>query len=237
MTSIVTVSPARNLYEQVKWKCQVSSSIFSTIVFVHIILGLLMSDGTGSFSTGGSLISMEARTYTLDGAFIYSIILMLGIGWMLASQNLSHDHLSIVTNNKTEVLSTFFFMIILSIFTFLSGVCMLLITVALDMLKTNEQLLIENQFISFSTMLLFTLCMLLAGTIGYFTRVAFQYSKVIAVVIFVILILVIRTYGVDTWGVLFGKTTAEIILRSSLYVFVLWCLSFIMRLFREVSRS
>lgn len=236
MKSIVTVNPARNVWEQVKWKCQVSSSVFSTIVLVHIILGLLMSDGTGSYSTGGSIFSIEARLYTLDGAFIYSIVLLLGIGWMLASKNLSDDHFSIVTNNKTEVLSTFGFMLVVSIFTLISAACMLCVSVALQMLKTNGPLLIENQFISFSTVFLFSICMLLAGTIGYFIRVSIQFSKVLAVLFFASFILFIRTFGVTTWGVVFGETTTEIMLRSSLYIFVLWCLIFIMRLSREVGR-
>ena len=237
MTSIVTVSPARNVYEQVKWKCQACSSMFSTIMLVHIILGFLMSDGTGSFSTGGLFVAVEARTYTLDGVFIYSVILMLGIGWMLASQNLSRDQLSIVTNNQTEVLSSFFFLVILSVFTFVSGLCMLYITVAIEMLKVSEPVIIENQFASFSTMLLFTVCMLIAGTIGYFIRVAFQFSKVFFVLLAILLFLLIRTYGGDTWAFIFGTTTASIIWRSSLYILLFWGASYLVRQRREVSRS
>ncbi|MER1958744.1 MAG: silver transporter [Solibacillus sp.] len=236
MTSIVTVSPARNVWEQVKWKCQTSSSMFSTIILVHLILGFLTSGGTGSFSTGGSFLSFEARTYTLDVAFLYSIILMLGIGWMLASGALSRDQFSIVTTNQTEVVSTFFFFVLLSIFTFVSSVCMLCISVAIEMLKLNEPLVVENQFFSVSTMAMFIVCMLVASTMGYFIRTVFQFSKVLLGLLTVLLFLLIRMYGVDSWSAVFGTTSAEIIGRSSLYVVLLWGAIFVMRLRREVNR-
>lgn len=236
MTSIVTVSPARNVWEQVKWKCQTSSSMFSTIILVHLILGFLTSDGTGSFSTGGSFLSFEARTYTLDVAFLYSIILMLGIGWMLASGALSRDQFSIVTTNQTEVVSTFFFFVLLSIFTFVSSVCMLCIIVAIEMLKLNEPLVVENQFFSVSIMAMFIVCMLVASTMGYFIRTVFQFSKVLLGLLTVLLFLLIRMYGVDSWSAVFGTTSAEIIGRSSLYVVLLWGAIFVMRLRREVNR-
>ena len=236
MTSIVTVSPARNVWEQVKWKCQTSSSMFSTIILVHLILGFLTSGGTGSFSTGGSFLSFEARTYTLDVAFLYSIILMLGIGWMLASGALSRDQFSIVTTNQTEVVSTFFFFVLLSIFTFVSSVCMLCISVAIEMLKLNEPLVVENQFFSVSIMAMFIVCMLVASTMGYFIRTVFQFSKVLLGLLTVLLFLLIRMYGVDSWSAVFGTTSAEIIGRSSLYVVLLWGAIFVMRLRREVNR-
>ena len=236
MTSIVIVSPARNVWEQVKWKCQASSSMFSTIILVHLILGFLTSGGTGSFSTGGSFLSFEASTYTLDAAFLYSIILMLGIGWMLASGAVLYDQFSIVTTNQTEVLSTFFFFVLLSIFTFVSAVCMLCISVALELLKTNEPLMIESQFFSVGTMVLFIVCMLLTSTIGYFIRTLFQFSKVLLGLLAVLLFLLIRMSGVDSWGVVFGTTSAEIIWRSSLYILLLWGAIFTMRLRKEVNR-
>lgn len=236
MTSIVTVNPARNLYEQVKWKCQASSSVFNTIILVHIILGFLMSDGTGSFSMGGSLISMQARTYTLDGAFIYSVVLMLGIGWMLASGTLSRNQFSIVTTNQTEVISTFFFFVLISVFTFISAVCMLAISVVIEMLKMNEPLVIENQLFSVQTMVMFIVCMLLASTIGYFIRTVFQFSKVLLGLLAVLLFLLIRMYSVDIWSAVFGETSTEILWRSSLYVVLLWGAIFVMRLRREVNR-
>ena len=236
MTSIVTVSPARNVWEQVKWKCQTSSSMFSTIILVHLILGFLTSGGTGSFSTGGSFLSFEARTYTLDVALLYSIILMLSIRWMLASGALSRDQFSIVTTNQTEVVSTFFFFVLLSIFTFVSSVCMLCISVAIEMLKLNEPLVVENQFFSVSTMAMFIVCMLVASTMGYFIRTVFQFSKVLLGLLTVLLFLLIRMYGVDSWSAVFGTTSAEIIGRSSLYVVLLWGAIFVMRLRREVNR-
>ena len=235
MTSIVTVNPARNLYEQVKWKCKTSSSVFSTIILVHIILGFLTSDGSGSFYMGDPLISMQARYYTLDGTFIYSIVLMLAIGWMLASGALSRDQFSIVTTNQTEVISTFFFFLLVSIFTFVSAVCMLAISVVVVMLKMNEPLVIENQ-ISVQTMVIFIVCMLLASTIGYFIRTVFQFSKVLLGLLAVLLFLLIRTYSFDIWGIVFGETSAEILWRSSLYVVLLWGAVFVMRLRREVNR-
>ena len=54
MTSIVTVSPMRNIYEQVKWKCKAYSSMFSTVLIVYILMGLLSGGMSGSLGTGTS---------------------------------------------------------------------------------------------------------------------------------------------------------------------------------------
>lgn len=234
MTSIVTVKPARNVWEQVKWKCKAYSSMFSTVILVHLIIGFLTSEGTGSFYIGGNF---EGRTYTLDALFIFSVILMLGLGWMLASNTLAQDQRSIVTTNQTEVLSMFIFTIILAIFTVMSALSVHCITIALEILKTDAPFILENPFFSSNTILAFAVCITLACAVGYFVRAVFQFSKIVLVLLAIALFLVIRANGMSFWGVIFGVNVWEIIGYSSLYILLVWTIIFIIRQFREVYRS
>ena len=233
MTSIVTVSSKRNIFEQVKWKCKAYSSMFSTVILVHLIIGFLTSEGTGSFYYGGSF---EGRTYTLDGLFIFSVILMLGLGWMLASNTLAKDQRSIVTTNQTEVLSMFLFTMILAIFTLISALSVYCITIALGILKTDVSFMLEAPFFSSNTIIAFVLCITLACAVGYFVRTVFQFSKIVLLLFAMALFLVIRVYGTSFWSVIFGVKVWEIIGYSSLYIVLIWAIIFGIRQFREVNR-
>lgn len=236
MTSILTVNPARNIWEQVKWKCQAYSSMFSTVILVHVILGFLTSEGTGSMMIGGSLVSYEARTYTLDGLFIYSVLLMLGMGWMLASGALSRDQFSIVTTNQMEVISTLLFTMVLAIFTVTSALSIHCITIALEVIKTDAPFVLEDQFFSLNTIFAFAVCITLACAVGYFVRVVFQFSKIVFVLLAIVLFLAIRAYTISLWGVVFGASIWEIVGRSSLYIVLLWAIILVIRQRREVNR-
>ena len=72
MTSIVTVSPTRNIYEQVKWKCKAYSSMFSTVLIVYVLMALLTGGMGGSIGRGRGFVNYKEQFYSLDGFFIYT---------------------------------------------------------------------------------------------------------------------------------------------------------------------
>lgn len=236
MTSIVTVSPIRNIYEQVKWKCKAYSSMFSTVLIVYILLGLLTGGMSGSLGTGTSFVDYEERFYSLDGFFIYTIILMLILGWILASKQLSRQNYSIVTTNLTEVVSTGIFLIVLCIFTLAAAISTLIISVLISLLSTGEQHIYYETTISLTAIIGFIVCTLLSASIGYFLHAIFDFSKIAFLILAAGIFLLIRKYTYDTWQFVFGDGTMQIIGRSTVYVIVIWLLITLIRQKREVTR-
>lgn len=238
MTSIVTVSPMRNIYEQVKWKCRAYSSLFSTVLIVYILLGLLTGGLSGSLGRGTSFVNNEERFYSLDGSFIYSIILMLILGWMLASKRLSRDNFSIVTTNLTEVISTGLFLVILCIFTLAAAISTLSISVLINLLRTgDQQYLYYDTNISVSAIIGFIVCTLLAASIGYFLHAMFDFSKFAFIILAVGFFLLVRQYTFNTWQFVFGDGALQIIGRSAIYIVIVWLLIALIRQQREVTRT
>ncbi|WP_342574600.1 silver transporter [Solibacillus sp. FSL K6-1781] len=237
MTSIVTVSPMRNIYEQVKWKCKAYSSMFSTVLIVYILMGLLSGGMSGSLGTGTSFVNYEEQFYSLDGFFIYTIMLMLILGWMLASKQLSRQNYSIVTTNLTEVVSTGIFLIVLCVFTLAAAVSTLTISVLINLLSTGDQSLYYDSNISFIAIIGFIVCTLLAASVGYFLHAVFNFSKIAFIILAVGMFLLIRQYTFDTWQFVFGNGTMQIIGRSAVYVVILWLLIALIRRKREVTRQ
>ena len=236
MTSIVTASPISNIYEQVKWKCKAYSSMFRTVLIVYILLGLLTGGMSGSLGTGTSFVNYEERFYSLDGFFIYTIILMLILGWMLASKQLSRQNYSIVTTNLTEVVSTGIFLIVLCIFTLAAAISTLIISVLISLLSTGEQNIYYESTISLTAIIGFIVCTLLSASIGYFLHAMFDFSKIAFLILAAGIFLLIRKYTYDTWQFVFGDATMQIIGRSAVYVIVIWLLIALIRQKREVTR-
>lgn len=236
MTSIVTVSPMRNIFEQVKWKCKAYSSMFSTVLIVYILMGLLSGGMSGTVGRGVSFANYKEQFYSLDGFFIYTIMLMLILGWMLASKQLSRQNYSIVTTNLTEVVSTGIFLIVLCIFTLAAAISTLIISVLINLLSTGEQNIYYDSTISLTAISGFIVCTLLAASIGYFLHAMFDFSKIAFIIVAAGIFLLIRQYTYDTWQFVFGDGTMQIIGRSAVYVIVIWLLIALIRQKREVTR-
>ena len=236
MISIVTVSPARNIYEQVKWKCRAYSSMFSTVLIVYVLLSLLTGGMSGSIGRGGSFFSYKEQFYSLDSLFIFTIVMMLILGWLLASKSLSYENFSIVTTNRTEVISTALFLVVLCLFALVAAVSTLCISVFINILRTGDLFMFHSSQFSFVTFIGFVVCILLAASIGYFVHAVFDFSKIVFVLLCVVFFLVIRQYTIDLWGIIFGGSSLAIIGRSAFYILVLWLLILFIRQRREVTR-
>lgn len=237
MTSIVTVSPARNIYEQVTWKCKAYSSMFSTVLIVYILLTLLSGGGSGSLGMGRNFISYREQYYTLDALFMFTVIMMLIFGWMLASKSISRDNFSVVTTSYTEAISSALFLVVLSIFTLVAAISTLWISVCIDILRTGDPFIFHSMEYSLLTFISFTVCSLLAASIGYFTHAVFDFSKIVFAVLSAGLFLLVRQYTIELWGIIFGGSAEQIIGRSAIYIVVLWLLIFLIRQRREVTRT
>lgn len=236
MTSIVQISPAHNIYEQVKWKCKAYSSMFSAVLMVQVLMALLSGSGSGSMGMGRGFINYREKYYTLDGLFIFSMVTLLFIGWILASKVLSRDNFSIVTTYSTEVISTLLFIVLLCMFTLLTALCSLSISVFLDIVRTGDMLMFHSSYFSMISLGGFIICTLLAASIGYFLHVVFDFSKIAFVLLVAVLFFFIRQYTIDLWGILFGHSPGQVIGRSALYTVILWLLILIIRKRREVIR-
>ena len=241
MTSIVKASLTRNIYGQVRWKCKAYSSTFSSVLIVHILFGLLMlGNGSGSMYSGPGFINLnyEEHFYSLDAMYYISLITMLMIGWLIASKAISRDNFSILTNNQTEVISSLSFLIVLCIFTFISAMSTLSITVFIQLLSSDDMLLIPSTWISFQSVLIFLTSTILAGTVGYCARSLFDFSKVFFVLVIVALFFIIRTVTtIEIWPLLFGEGWLEIGGRSILYIIILWICTILLRQRKEVIRG
>ena len=241
MTSIVKASLTRNIYEQVKWKCRAYSSTFSSVLIVQILFGLMMlGNGSGSSYRGSGSINIdyEEHFYSLDTTFLISLITMLLIGWLLASKAMSRENFSILTNNQTEVISSLSFLVVLCIFTFISSVSTLSITVFIQQLRSDDMLILPSTWISFQSVLIFLTSTALAGTVGYCARSLFDFSKVVFALVILVLFFIIRSITtVEIWPLLFGKGWLEIGGRSVLYIMILWICTILLRRSKEVIRG
>lgn len=237
MTSIVTVRPARNIYEQVKWKCKAYSSMFSTVLIVYILLALLSGGGSGSLGMGRNFVSYKEQYYTLDALFMFTVITMLIFGWMLASKSISRDNFSIVTTNYTEAISTALFLVVLCIFTLVAAISTLWISVMVDILRTGDLFIFHSMEYAMLTFISFTVCTLLAASIGYFIHAVFDFSKIVFALLCAGMFLLIRQYTIELWEILFGGSAMQMIGRSAIYIIVLWLLIILMRQRREVTRT
>ena len=237
MTSIVTVSPVRNIYEQVKWKCKAYSSMFSTVLIVYVLLSLLTGGMSGSMGRGGSFFNYQEQFYSMDSFFIFTVMMMLILGWMIASKSLSDENYSIVTTNRTEVISTALFLVVLCLFTLVAAVSTLCITVVIDILRTGDLFMFHSTQFSLMTFIGFVICILLAASIGYFIHAVFDFSKIVFALLCVGFFIVVRQYTIDLWGMIFGGDSLSIIGRSALYIVVLWLLILFIRQRREVTRT
>lgn len=237
MTSIVTVSPMRNIYEQVKWKCKAYSSMFSTMIIVYILLALLTGGGSGTVGMGQSFISYREQYYTLDGLFIFTVMTMLIFGWILASKPLSRDNFSIVTTRHTEVLSTALFLVVLCVFAVAAAISTLWISIFIDILRTGDLFIFHSMEYSFQTLTGFVICLLLAASIGYFIHTVFDFSKIVFALLCAGLFMLIRQNAIELWGIGFGESSMHIIGRSAIYIVVLWLLILFIRQRKEVTRT
>lgn len=237
MTSIVKVSTARNIYEQVKWKCKAYSSMFSTVLILYILLTLLSGGGSGSLGMGRSFVSYREQYYTLDSLFIFTVLTMFIFGWLLASKSISRDNFSIVTTNYTEAISSALFLVVLCIFTLVAAISTLWISILVDILRTGDLFIFHSMEYSLLTFISFTVCSLLAASIGYFIHVVFDFSKIVFALLCAGMFLLIRQYTIELWGILFGGSAFQIIGRSTIYIILLWLLIVLMRQRREVTRT
>lgn len=189
-----------NIWQQLLWKFRAYSTTFSTVVIVQIILSLLMYEGTGSIGGSTGFIEYQMGMYSLDFLLMITILTAIMLGWLLASQSIRNDNYSIVTTNLTETISTGLFLVALSIFATISAVCTFSILVFSRLLIVDRVMVIKGPFIEGSTLFLFFLLVLLAGSASFFAKTLFDYSKMIFLLLIIVIISIMRIWAISEAG-------------------------------------
>lgn len=236
MISIAKVNPTKLLVEQVKWKCKVYSSMFSTVIIVNIIFGLLFFNGTGSMGMTSSFVEYRETSYTMDVHFIYSIIVLFIVGWMFANKRMLNQNFSIVNTIINDTYSSFAFLALLSLFSVVSALSTMYILTFVKAIFLSGDLPLVYYGIDAGNVLLFFAVLLLASSLGYFARTTFDYSKVLFIMIIVFFIVVANIIELDFFYFFFGVSTGVIVIRSLIYSILCWCLTWLIKRRCEVIR-
>lgn len=222
MVSIVTVSPARNLYEQVKWKCRIYSSLFSTVLIIYVLMALLTGGRAGSLGMGRGFIEYQEMYYSLDGQLLYSMVILMIFGWILASKRFTQENYSIVTTKTEQIISTALFFAVLCVYCFIAALSTLSIAVMLTIWGTGDSFIFFGDSWSFAVFAIFFVCTWLAASVGYFIRTVFYFSKIVFTVLLAGLFLAGRYYMSELWALLFGGSVLQSIGNSILFIVILW---------------
>ncbi|MEK4423706.1 hypothetical protein [Solibacillus sp. FSL K6-1523] len=184
MTSLNNVSITQNICQQLLWKCRVFSATFSTIVIVQMIFAVLVGS-TGSRGSGRGFFEYDERYFSLDLLLIISVISAIMLGWLLATQSIRNDNYAVVTTNFTETVSTLLFLVVLSAFTVLSALSAFYITAFSRLLIFNQVKVNVGSLFELSSLFLFFLFVLLAGSASFFARTLYDFSKVITLLLII----------------------------------------------------
>ena len=236
MTSIVKISTKEHVIEQVKWKCKVYNSMFSTVIIVHFIFGLLtFYNGSANRWGGSSSLEIQESIYGLEFVFIVSIFMLFLLGWSLAAKPFLNQSYSIPNTNVQETVSSFILLILLALYTIVSALCTTVILFFIKILLDDKGIKLFQLGIDPSILFLFFIVILLASTVGYFLKSLYDVSKVgfIAVLgVFALLAIQVE----DFFVFLFTTDVGTINMRSLFYLIILWGVTIICRKQNEVIR-
>ncbi|MGE7021830.1 hypothetical protein [Solibacillus cecembensis] len=199
MTSLNNVSITQNIWQQLLWKCRVFSATFSTIVIVQVIFTVL-SGSTGNRGSGGGSLEYNEHFYSLDILLIISIISAIMLGWLLATQSIRNDNYSVVTTNFTETVSTLLFLVVLSAFTVLSALSSFYIIIFSRLLIFDQVKVNMGSLFELSSLFLFFLLVLLAGSASFFAKTLFDFSKIITLLLIIALISYMQLKDTLNWA-------------------------------------
>ncbi|WP_274308778.1 hypothetical protein [Solibacillus daqui] len=236
MTSIVTVSPARNIYEQVKWKCQVYVSLFTTIIIVQSLFGFLAMNGAGSLGMNRGFVEYQESYFSLDSTYIISVIVLFILGWMLANSKMIHQNYSVVNSATTDTIANFILIALLSAFTMFASLCVVYIIMLIQIMTENFQQFYIEKTVDIGMLVVFYMMISLASSIGYLLKTIFDYSKILFIGMIVLLIVVVNLASGNFLPMIFGASMLAISIRTIIYVLVIWCIILLIQRRKEVNR-
>lgn len=237
MTSIVTVSSKRNIFEQVKWKCQVYVSLFTTIIIVQGLFGFISMNGTSGLGMHRGFIEYRESYFSLDATFMISIFVLFILGWMLANSKMTHQNYSVVNNATTDTISNFIMLILLSAFTLFASLSVVYIIMLLQTMTESFSQFYLDRTADIGMLVVFTLFLLMASSIGYLLKTMFDYSKILFIGVLVLAIVVINILSETFLPLIFGASMFSISVRSIFYVLLIWGITLFIRRHSEVKRS
>lgn len=196
MTSLNNISIMQNIWQQLLWKCRVFSATFSTIVIVQVVFSVL-SGSTGNRGGSRGFLEYNEQFFSLDFLLIISIISVIMLGWLLATESIRNDNYSVVTTNFTETISTLLFLVVLSAFIVFSALSSFYIIVFSRLLIFDQVKVNMGSLFELSSLFLFFLFVLLAGSASFFAKTLFDFSKVITLLLIISLISFIQLRNIS----------------------------------------
>lgn len=184
MQSLTNISLKTIVQKQVKWKAKLYISALSSLVIVQIIFGVLTS-GSGNASTGhgrGNL-NIQFSIYSIDTFLIVTAIWAFIVALLFTTKAYRTDDLSAISSRTSSAIANIFVMIIYSFIAVIIMISTYYLQVFGISLMEKKSFIIENIFISPSTLLLCFSSICLFGAIGLLLGTSFKGPLVIKILI------------------------------------------------------
>ncbi|MGE7695685.1 hypothetical protein ACQKNC_16525 [Lysinibacillus sp. NPDC094177] len=190
MQSLTNISLKTIVQKQVKWKAKLYISALSSLVIVQIIFGVLTS-GSGNASTGhgrGNL-NIQFSIYSIDTFLIVTAIWAFIVALLFTTKAYRTDDLSAISSRTSSAIANIFVMIIYSFIAVIIMISTYYLQVFGISLMEKKSFIIENIFISPSTLLLCFSSICLFGAIGLLLGTSFKGPLVIKILVSIFMLL------------------------------------------------
>ncbi|MEG0386569.1 MAG: hypothetical protein RR642_17680, partial [Solibacillus sp.] len=139
----------------------------------------------------------------------------------------------------TETVSTLLFLVVLSIFTVFSALSSLYITVFTRLLFFDQVMVIKSALFEISTLFIFLIFVLIAGSASYFAKTLFDISKITFLLLTIVIIYSMQTGGISEstfFEFFLVQSMGEMLGKVLLVLTIFWGLTIAIRQRREVIR-
>ncbi|MGE7673558.1 hypothetical protein ACQKMV_08280 [Lysinibacillus sp. NPDC094403] len=191
MQSLTNISLKTIVQKQVKWKAKLYISALSSLVIVQIIFGVLTS-GSGNASTGhgrGNL-NIQFSIYSIDTFLIVTAVWAFIVALLFTTKAYRTDDLSVISSRTSSAIANIIVMIIYSFIAVIIMISTYYLQVVLGIsLVEKKSFVIENLFISPSTLLLCFSSICLFGAIGLLLGTSYKGPVIIKIFVSMFMLL------------------------------------------------
>lgn len=182
MQSLTKISLKTIVLKQVKWKAKLYISALSSLVIVQIIFGILTSSsGNASTGHGRGNLNIRFSIYTLDTFLIITAIWAFIVALLFTTKAYRTDDLSVISSRTSSAMANVFVMIIYSFIAVIIMISTYYLQVFGISLMEKKPFIVENLFISPSTLLLCFSSLCLFSAIGLLLGSSFKGPVVIKI--------------------------------------------------------
>ncbi|MFF2177941.1 hypothetical protein ACFVT8_15995 [Lysinibacillus sp. NPDC058147] len=186
MQSLTNISLKTIVKKQVKWKAKLYISALSSLVIVQIIFAVL-TYGSGNASSGHGRENLDVRfsIYSLDMFLIVTAIWAFIIAILFTTKAYRIDDLSVISSRTSSAIANILVMIIYSFIAVIIMISTYYLQVVIgNSLVEKKSFVIENLFISPSTLLLCFSSICLLGAIGLLLGTCFKGPGMVKIFVF-----------------------------------------------------